>query len=79
MIITVLNEDAEGNPAGDQQPDWKQMKDAFKSAKKQWKEQHGSKGHCKPPGEWTEEDIQNKAKFFKNMVGGFLNKMGLDK
>lgn len=78
MIFTVLNEDAEGNPTGDQQPDWKQMKEAFKTVKQQWREQHGGKG-CKAPKEWTEEDCQNKAKFFKTMVGGFLNKMGLDK
>jgi len=79
MIITVLNEDAEGNPGhSDEKPDWKQMKEAWKTAKQEWRQEKG-KNNNKPCNDWTEEDCNDKAKFFKNMVGGFLNKMGLDK
>lgn len=53
------------------------MKEAWKSAKQQWRQ--GGKNGNKPVNEWTEEDCNDKAKFFKSMVGGFLNKMGLDK
>ena len=35
-------------------------------------------GHGRPHHEWSQEEIDNKKKFWKGMVGGFLNKMGVD-
>lgn len=73
MIITVLNEDDKGNQIGGQ-PDWKQMKEAWKQVKQHWKP-HG--GWEKPAQQWTEEEIQQKKDFWKNMVSGFCDKMGV--
>jgi len=72
MIITVLNEDKNGNQTGDQ-PDWKQMKDTWRQIREQYAPRH------RQGKEWSEEECQQKAKFWKNMVGGFLSKMGMDK
>lgn len=75
MIFTVLNDDAKGEPV--QQPDWHSMKDAWKCAKEQWKQ--CKREQAKNCGqEWNEEDCNRKARHFKDMIGGFLNKMGID-
>lgn len=62
----------------------------MRQAWKQAKEQYGF-GHCgphgrhrhgpcgKPANEWTQEEIEEKTKCWKGMVGGFLNKMGMNK
>lgn len=54
------------------------MKEAWKTAKQQWKENSGKCGWDNKK-EWTKEDCENKQKFWKSMVGGFLDKMGIDK
>jgi len=52
--------------------------------KKSWHKMRGQFGpnhgghHGKPAHEWTEEEIANKTMWWKNMVGGFMNKMGVD-
>lgn len=53
------------------------MKDAWKCAKEQWK--HCQREHAKANGkEFNEDECDRKAKHWKNMIGGFLNKMGID-
>lgn len=70
QILTVLREDAQGNQI---QPDWKQMKETWKNIRQQCKPEGG----CWKKKEWTEEECAQKAEFWKNMVGGFLSKMGM--
>jgi len=45
---------------------WKQQNPEWKQCKEQWKQS------------WNKGDCENKAKFFKGMVGGILQNMGVD-
>jgi len=78
MIVTVLNE--QDQPAApDQECDWKAMKGQFHQMKQQWKAQNPEWKQMKE--QWAREHCQNGEKphhFFKKMVGGFLENMGID-
>lgn len=81
MIMCVINED--GQEEKPTQPQWQEMKQCWRNMKQQYgfgRHGHGCHGwnKDKPAKEWTQEEIDNKTKFWKGMVGGFLNKMGVD-